>query len=106
VIIFVVLLVDPVPDRVAERAGGLKAREERIRRDIADAEAARAKAEATLKDTTRSSRPPRQDPRHARQGDRRRRAHRDEPADAGAAGVGRDQEPRHREIEQARTAPV
>lgn len=31
-------------------AGGLRAREERIRRDIADAEAARAKAEGTLRD--------------------------------------------------------
>ena len=35
---------------------GLKAREERIRRDIADAEAARAKAEATLKEYNAAAR--------------------------------------------------
>jgi len=50
VIIFVVLLAILYPTAWKNVLKGLKAREERIRKDIADAEAARAKAEATLKE--------------------------------------------------------
>jgi F-type H+-transporting ATPase subunit b len=50
VIIFVVLLAILYPTAWKNVLAGLKAREERIRKDIADAEAARAKAEATLKE--------------------------------------------------------
>jgi F-type H+-transporting ATPase subunit b len=49
VIIFVVLLAILYPTAWKSVLDGLKKREERIRKDIADAEAARAKAEATLK---------------------------------------------------------
>jgi F-type H+-transporting ATPase subunit b len=49
VIIFVVLLVILYPTAWKSVLEGLKKREQRIRKDIADAEAARAKAEATLK---------------------------------------------------------
>ncbi len=50
VIIFVILLAVLYPTAWKNVLAGLKAREQRIRQDIADAEAARAKAEATLKD--------------------------------------------------------
>lgn len=50
VIIFVVLLVVLYPTAWKNVLAGLKAREERIRKDIADAEAARAKAETTLRE--------------------------------------------------------
>jgi F-type H+-transporting ATPase subunit b len=50
VIIFLVLLVVLYPTAWKNVLAGLKKREERIRKDIADAEAARARAEATLKD--------------------------------------------------------
>ncbi len=49
VIIFVVLLAILYPTAWKQVLAGLKAREERIRRDIADAEAAREKAQAVLK---------------------------------------------------------
>jgi F-type H+-transporting ATPase subunit b len=52
VIIFVVLLAILYPTAWKSVLAGLKAREERIRKDIADAEAARAKAESTLRDYT------------------------------------------------------
>jgi F-type H+-transporting ATPase subunit b len=52
VIIFVVLLAVLYPTAWKNILAGLKAREDRIRKDIADAEAARARAEATLKDYT------------------------------------------------------
>ena len=45
-----ILLVILYPTAWRSVLAGLKAREDRIRRDIADAEAARAKADATLKD--------------------------------------------------------
>jgi F-type H+-transporting ATPase subunit b len=48
-IIFVVLLAILYPTAWKNVLVGLKKREERIRKDIADAEAARAKAEATLR---------------------------------------------------------
>ncbi len=50
VIIFVVLLAILYPTAWKSVLKGLKAREERIRNDIAEAEAARAKAEATLRE--------------------------------------------------------
>jgi F-type H+-transporting ATPase subunit b len=50
VIIFVILLAVLYPTAWKNVLAGLKAREERIRKDIADAEASRARAEATLKD--------------------------------------------------------
>jgi F-type H+-transporting ATPase subunit b len=48
VIIFIVLLIILYPTAWKNVLAGLKAREQRIRADIANAEAARAKAEATL----------------------------------------------------------
>jgi F-type H+-transporting ATPase subunit b len=50
IIIFLVLLAVLYPTAWKSVLAGLKKREERIRKDIADAEAARARAEATLKD--------------------------------------------------------
>jgi F-type H+-transporting ATPase subunit b len=50
IIIFLVLLAVLYPTAWKSVLAGLKSREERIRKDIADAEAARARAEATLKD--------------------------------------------------------
>jgi F-type H+-transporting ATPase subunit b len=50
VIIFVILLIILYPTAWRNVLAGLKKREERIRKDIADAEAARARAEATLKE--------------------------------------------------------
>jgi len=50
VIIFVVLLVILYPTAWKNVLAGLKAREQRIRNDIAEAEATRAKAEATLRE--------------------------------------------------------
>lgn len=50
VIIFLVLLVVLYFTAWKNVLGGLKAREDRIRKDIAEAEAARARAEATLKE--------------------------------------------------------
>ncbi len=50
VIIFVVLLAVLYPTAWKNVLAGLRKREERIRQDIAEAEAARAKAEATLKE--------------------------------------------------------
>jgi F-type H+-transporting ATPase subunit b len=49
-IIFIVLLAVLYPTAWKNVLAGLKAREDRIRKDIADAEAARARAEATLKE--------------------------------------------------------
>jgi F-type H+-transporting ATPase subunit b len=49
-IIFLVLLAVLYPTAWKNVLAGLKAREERIRKDIADAEAARTRAEATLKE--------------------------------------------------------
>jgi F-type H+-transporting ATPase subunit b len=49
IIIFVILLAILYPTAWKNVLAGLKKREERIRKDIADAEAARAKAEATLR---------------------------------------------------------
>ena len=49
-IIFLVLLAVLYPTAWKNVLVGLKAREERIRKDIADAEASRARAEATLKE--------------------------------------------------------
>ena len=49
-IIFLVLLAVLYPTAWKNVLAGLKAREDRIRKDIADAEAARVRAEATLKD--------------------------------------------------------
>lgn len=49
IIVFVILLAVLYPTAWKSILAGLKAREERIRKDIADAEAARARAEATLK---------------------------------------------------------
>src|SRR2546423_317574 len=49
-IIFLVLLAILYPTAWKNVLAGLKAREQRIRKDIADAEAARTKAEATLKE--------------------------------------------------------
>lgn len=49
VVIFVILLIILYPAAWKSVLEGLKKREERIRKDIADAEATRAKAEATLK---------------------------------------------------------
>jgi F-type H+-transporting ATPase subunit b len=49
-IIFVILLAILYPTAWKHVLAGLKARESRIRKDIADAEAARVKAEQTLKD--------------------------------------------------------
>src|SRR5439155_24222290 len=48
-IIFVVMLAILYPTAWKNVLAGLKKREERIRKDIADAEEARAKAEATLR---------------------------------------------------------
>jgi len=48
IIIFVILLIVLYPTAWKSVLAGLKAREERIRKDIADAEAARARAEETL----------------------------------------------------------
>jgi len=50
VIIFIALLVILYPTAWKNVLAGLKKREERIRKDIADAETARARAEATLKE--------------------------------------------------------
>jgi F-type H+-transporting ATPase subunit b len=50
VIIFIVMLAVLYPTAWKNVLAGLKKREERIRNDIADAEAARAKAEASLKE--------------------------------------------------------
>jgi F-type H+-transporting ATPase subunit b len=50
VIIFVALLVILYPTAWKNVLAGLKAREQRIRTDIAEAEAARARAEATLRE--------------------------------------------------------
>ncbi len=50
VIVFIVLLAILYPTGWKSVLAGLKAREERIRKDIADAEAARAKSEQTLRD--------------------------------------------------------
>lgn len=50
VIIFVILLAVLYPTAWKNVLAGLKKREQRIRQDIADAEAARAKAEQTLKE--------------------------------------------------------
>jgi F-type H+-transporting ATPase subunit b len=50
VIIFLVLLIILYPTAWKNVLAGLKAREQRIRQDIADAEAARAKSEATLRE--------------------------------------------------------
>lgn len=50
IIIFVVMLAILYPTAWKNVLAGLKAREERIRKDIADAEAARVKADATLKE--------------------------------------------------------
>jgi F-type H+-transporting ATPase subunit b len=50
IIIFLVLLAVLYPTAWKSVLAGLKTREERIRKDIADAEAARARAEATLKE--------------------------------------------------------
>jgi F-type H+-transporting ATPase subunit b len=52
VIIFVVMLAILYPTAWKNVLAGLKAREERIRRDIAEAEEARTKAESTLRDYT------------------------------------------------------
>lgn len=52
-VIFVVMLAVLYPTAWKGVLAGLKAREERIRKDIADAESARAKAEATLADYNR-----------------------------------------------------
>jgi len=49
-VIFLVLLAVLYPTAWKNVLAGLKAREERIRKDIADAEAARSRAEATLKE--------------------------------------------------------
>jgi F-type H+-transporting ATPase subunit b len=49
IVIFVILLAILYPTAWKNVLAGLKKREERIRKDIADAEAARAKAEATLR---------------------------------------------------------
>lgn len=50
IIIFIVMLAILYPTAWKNVLAGLKKREERIRSDIAEAEAARAKAEATLKE--------------------------------------------------------
>ena len=50
IVIFVLLLLILYPTAWKNVLGGLKAREQRIRNDIAEAEAARAKADATLKE--------------------------------------------------------
>lgn len=50
IIIFLVLLAILYPTAWKNVLAGLRAREERIRKDIADAEAARSRAEATLRD--------------------------------------------------------
>jgi F-type H+-transporting ATPase subunit b len=52
IVIFVVLLAILYPTAWKQVLAGLKKREERIRRDIADAEEARRKAEATLREYT------------------------------------------------------
>lgn len=52
VIIFVVMLAILYPTAWKQVLAGLKAREQRIRTDIAEAEAARAKAEQTLREYT------------------------------------------------------
>jgi F-type H+-transporting ATPase subunit b len=52
VIIFAVLLAVLYPTAWKNVLAGLKSREQRIRKDISDAEAARARAEATLRDYT------------------------------------------------------
>jgi F-type H+-transporting ATPase subunit b len=49
-ILFIILLAVLYPTAWKQVLAGLKAREQRIRNDIAEAEAARAKAEATLKE--------------------------------------------------------
>ncbi len=49
-IIFVIMLIILYPTAWKKVLAGLKAREDRIRKDIAEAEAARAKAESTLKE--------------------------------------------------------
>jgi F-type H+-transporting ATPase subunit b len=49
-VIFIVLVVVLYPTAWKNVLAGLKAREQRIRQDITDAEAARAKAEATLRE--------------------------------------------------------
>jgi F-type H+-transporting ATPase subunit b len=50
IVIFVIMLAILYPTAWKNVLAGLKAREERIRKDIADAEAARTRAEATLKE--------------------------------------------------------
>ncbi|HWB54850.1 MAG TPA: F0F1 ATP synthase subunit B [Tepidisphaeraceae bacterium] len=50
IVIFVIMLIILYPTAWKAVLKGLKAREERIRKDIADAENARAKAETTLRD--------------------------------------------------------
>ncbi|MGB7158887.1 MAG: F0F1 ATP synthase subunit B, partial [Tepidisphaeraceae bacterium] len=50
IVIFVIMLAILYKTAWKNVLAGLKAREERIRRDIADAEAARAKAESTLRE--------------------------------------------------------
>jgi F-type H+-transporting ATPase subunit b len=50
ILIFLILLAILYPTAWKNVLAGLKAREDRIRKDIADAEAARARAEATLKE--------------------------------------------------------
>jgi F-type H+-transporting ATPase subunit b len=50
IVIFVIMLIILYPTAWKAVLKGLKAREERIRKDIADAETARTKAEATLRD--------------------------------------------------------
>ena len=50
IVIFLVMLAILYPTAWKNVLAGLKAREERIRKDIADAEAARTRAEATLKE--------------------------------------------------------
>src|SRR5437016_5552715 len=50
IVIFVIMLAILYPTAWKNVLAGLKAREQRIRKDIADAEAARAKADATLRE--------------------------------------------------------
>jgi F-type H+-transporting ATPase subunit b len=50
IVIFVIMLVILIPTAWKNVLAGLKKREQRIRTDIAEAEAARAKADATLKE--------------------------------------------------------
>jgi F-type H+-transporting ATPase subunit b len=50
IVIFVIMLIILYPTAWKQVLAGLKAREERIRKDISDAEASRTKAEATLRE--------------------------------------------------------